>query len=271
MTSKNILNSLLPIVLVSLLPAVSLQAEPAAAPSKENSFGVTHTIHLPASKDNTLVESATGALSNGIGEYIFAGQTFQDAGESLRRALLAFDVAGGIPSDATIVNARLDLEMNQSIAGPIDVALHSVTADWGEGTSNSTTMGGAIGAASTMGDATWIHTFFSTSNWSTAGGDFDPTASATTSVDGNGSYSWTSVTTTSDVQGWLDTPATNFGWILIADEATTPSAKRFNSRESTGPSPALVIDFNSASGIFFDGFESGDFTHWSATVPLPDP
>jgi hypothetical protein len=48
------------------------------------------------------------------------------------------------------------------------------------------------------------------------------------------------------VQAWLDTPANNFGWILIGDETTNGTAKRFNSREHPTPDnrPQLTIAFN---------------------------
>ena len=47
----------------------------------------------------------------------------------------------------------------------------------------------------------------------------------------------------SDVQSWLDTPATNFGWIILTDELSTGSAKKFDSREHNTPAdrPVLVV------------------------------
>jgi hypothetical protein len=36
----------------------------------------------------------------------------------------------------------------------------------------------------------------------------------------------------SDVQGWLDNPSGNFGWIMIGDESGPLTAKRFDSREN---------------------------------------
>ena len=48
-----------------------------------------------------------------------------------------------------------------------------------------------------------------------------------------------------NVQSWLDSPADNFGWIVIADEAIIPSAKRFDSRENSDESerPVLTVEF----------------------------
>ena len=54
-------------------------------------------------------------------------------------------------------------------------------ANWGEGTSNADANEGG-GANSTTNDATWIHTFYPASLWTTAGGNFISTASATTLV-----------------------------------------------------------------------------------------
>jgi len=48
-----------------------------------------------------------------------------------------------------------------------------------------------------------------------------------------------------DVQGWLDQPATNFGWILIGNEAAPTTTKRFDTRESPISSnrPVLEVAF----------------------------
>jgi hypothetical protein len=34
-----------------------------------------------------------------------------------------------------------------------------------------------------------------------------------------------------DVQSWLNTPATNFGWIVVGDESVQQTAKRLDSSE----------------------------------------
>jgi spore coat protein A len=84
--------------------------------------------------------------------------------------------------------------------------------------------------------------------WSTPGGDFAGTASGTTTVGGqNGDYTWpSSAGMVSDVQGWLDSPSSDYGWIVIGNEINSRVAKRFNSRENTDSSrrPRLEIDFD---------------------------
>ena len=48
-----------------------------------------------------------------------------------------------------------------------------------------------------------------------------------------------------DVQAWLDSPGSNFGWIMIGDESTDTTARQFPSREFGNASfrPMLTIEF----------------------------
>jgi hypothetical protein len=215
------------------------------------SIAVAETVTLEPSKDNTLYQNEAGALSNGSGLHFFAGRvSFRENG-LIRRALIAFDVAGGVPAGATITSAELRLTMSMTIVGAEDASLHRVLADWGEGDSIASSGEGGGGAAAD-GDATWIHTFFETggegTTWANAGGDFEPAASASTSVGfaRTEPYVWGSTAAmVADVQAWLDQPQTNFGWILVGNEATNPTAKRFDSRENEDADirPHLVIEF----------------------------
>jgi hypothetical protein len=201
---------------------------------------VPQTIVMAPSKDNTLYESA-GTLSNGAGVHLFAGAT---ASQSLRRALLAFDVAAQIPPGSRITRVTLALQVSQSIAGPQPMTLHRVTADWGQGASNAGASADGTGASAQPGDATWIHRFFPGQPWTAQGGDFAPAADAAASVNASGTWE-SSETMIARVQGWLDQPATNFGWIVIGNETTSTTAKRFNSREIEPATtrPALTIEF----------------------------
>jgi len=201
---------------------------------------------ITPTKDNTLYESTTGSTSNGAGQHLFVGQT---SGASTRRALVAFDIAGQIPAGATIVSATLQLQMSKTNAGAEPIALHKVSADWGEGTSDAASEEGK-GANATTGDATWQHTFFNTAQWSTDGGDFASTASATLSVSGIGFYTWGSTPgMVTDLQSWLDAPATNFGWIMIGNETEVGTAKRFSSRENAtvAARPQLTVVYQTSS------------------------
>ncbi|MBX2990782.1 MAG: T9SS type A sorting domain-containing protein [Bacteroidetes bacterium] len=206
-------------------------------------------VTLDASKDNTLYEDPSGSLSNGAGPGFFTGKTIAGA---IRRGLLAFDVAGGIPANATITNVTLTLTVTQAQAIAQVIGLHRASADWGEGTSIGGGTGGGAGGPATTGDATWLHRFFNTTLWTTPGGDFAATPSATSSVGGLGTYTWASTPAlVADVQQWLDTPSSNFGWVIVGGEGASATAKRFDSREHPTPSsrPKLAITYTGPTSV----------------------
>jgi hypothetical protein len=198
------------------------------------------TVTLAAAADNTLFEDANGGLSNGQGESFFAGET---ALEELRRGLIRFDFSA-IPAGSTITGVTLTLACTRSISLAEDVSLHRSLASWGEGASNALGEGGR-GAAAAAGDATWLHRFFGSTTWTTAGGDFETTPSATTAVAGTGQYAWSSNDMINDVQLWLDAPSENMGWFVIGAEGIIASAKRFGSRENADAAlrPSLVVTY----------------------------
>jgi hypothetical protein len=224
---------------------------------------VPTTIVLGASKDNTLYQSIAGDISNGAGESFFAGLVGSMGGSGIRRGLIDFDIAGNIPAGSTINSVTLSLHLSRSHSGAQTVELHRLSADWGEGTSNASG-GPGQGAPATPNDATWVYSFYNTTLWNNTGGDYDvSTVSASTSVGGVGFYTWGSTfQMVRDVQGWLNSPGTNFGWIVLGNEVSTGSAKGFDSRENstTGNRPTLTIDYTSsttgASTLQVAGFPS---------------
>lgn len=199
-------------------------------------------VEIGASKDNTLYQSAQGDVSNGVGEHLFTGLTLFN---EIRRTVIAFDVASVVPRGSIIVSATLKLRMSKTIAAPQLTSLHRTSADWGEGASDAQNEEG-IGDPAEPGDATWLHTFFATDFWSTTGGDFNPVPSADTLVAGIGFYEWSSNGMVADVQAWVDDSSENFGWVIIGNEITIPSAKRFDSRENANESyrPLLTIEYS---------------------------
>jgi len=200
-------------------------------------------INIMPSKDNTLYEydPAEGDHSNGAGFHFFAGE---NAMGELRRGVLAFDIAGTIPAGSTITAVSLSMNMSMTPTGAVTVELHKLLADWGEGTSHAP-MGEGDGAPATPNDATWRHRFFDSVFWTTQGGDFSPTVSASQSVAGIGQYTWSSTQMVADVQSWLDNPGSNFGWLVLGDETGGATAKRFDTRESASP-PVLTIQYTGA-------------------------
>lgn len=214
------------------LPAVALAASLCAQGAV--------TVTLPADRDNTLYESATGALSNGSGDSLFAGV----AEQGRRRALLRFDVIGSVPAGARIMSASLRLHVQAASAtGTMQVSAHRLLDDWGEGTSVSNGPQGT-GAPAALFDATWRHRFHPTTYWVNHGGDYLATASASALTTQGGFQFWyPTLDLIADVQGFLDQPAQNYGWLLRLHHEGASGERCFASRECATPllQPQLTI------------------------------
>lgn len=188
--------------------------------------------------DNTMYEESD-TLSNALGQFFFSGTNAGGAGggPDARRGLVAFAVVDSIPPGSTVDSVRLELRMSKAApVGPANtsVSLHCVMASWGEGTSIANLgLGEGGGGSATPGDATWLDRVRGTSLWTTPGGDFNPVASATRMVPSTlGAYTWSSAQMAADVQGWIDNPAMNFGWVLVGDESIGATARQWNSRHN---------------------------------------
>ncbi len=200
-------------------------------------------VNLGAVKDNTLFSHDSDA-SSGSGFSLFCGGT---GTAGLRRAVLAFDVAGSIPFGSAINSVTLTVYVERSgpVASFADVySLHRLNSDWGEAGSNSP---GGMGAPAQEGDATWANTFWPDQFWNTTGGDYNATASATTAAAPNGFFSWSSAQMATDVASWVNVPGGNFGWIMIGNESTPRTARLLSSRIGLNP-PLLTVDFTAPSG-----------------------
>jgi len=200
---------------------------------------------IPCGRDATLFESC-GCYASGAGEGLYSGQT-QYFGA--RRALLWFAVDDSIPVRSHVDSVQLELHGDRMTVGSFVHTLHRVNADWGEGASVS--LGGG-GAPAAPGDATWTHRVYDTLEWTTPGGDFDSTPSASAAVGAVGTVRWGSTPEmVADVQSWVEDPSVNNGWILIGDESAGPSAKRFVSREhgTVADRPALIVDYTPSSAV----------------------
>ncbi len=205
------------------------------------SIGITVT--LEPVKDTTIF-SENGGKSSALGD-LFVGKTNGTSGTDLRRALLAFNIEGNIPAGAVITSVTLTMRVEKisRFSAANIIAVHKLSQDWGEGSSNSSN---GRGSNATANDATWSHRFFNTSNtWNVSGGDFSSTVSGSLNVSSTGTKTWNStVQMVADVQDWLDNPTSNFGWILSGGESSPGSAKRFTSREgSASVRPKLTVEF----------------------------
>jgi PEP-CTERM motif len=158
---------------------------------------------------------------------------------SPRRGLFQFDLST-LPAGAVItaVSLQLSVDFAKSATGSaFDV--HRLTAGWTEGTKT-----GGKGSAAAAGEATWNARQQGSAAWSSPGGDFLSTISASTLVGGTGAYTWSGAGMVADAQAWADNSATNFGWILFSN--ASGSAKRFGSSENTNAAlrPQLSVTYS---------------------------
>ncbi|HEV3418549.1 MAG TPA: DNRLRE domain-containing protein [Pirellulales bacterium] len=222
------------------------------------------TITIGASKDTTIFQNNVNN-SAGAGNGLFAGT---NGASSPRRGLIAFDIADNIPSGAIIDSVQLTLVLGQ-VAGSgggtggggtssSTIDLHRLTADWGEGVAEkqsppTDSIGGqGQGAPANDGDATWNARFYSAVTptlWATPGGDFasQVSASATVGTTLNVGSTWGSTAAlVSDVQGWLNSPTSNFGWALVNEnEVGLQTFRAFYSRDVATAAfhPQLQVTF----------------------------
>jgi hypothetical protein len=199
---------------------------------------------LPSVRDNTMY-AENSDLSNGAGGDVFTGTTAEG---NARRALVMFDLSA-IPAGSLVQSATLHLTLTQapSTTGFQNVSLYRLLADWGEEASVAPGPGG-LGGTAERGDATWAESFYQSTAWTTPGGDFAASVSATTAVGSvaGTDYAWGSTAAmVADVQAWVNDPSVNHGWIVIGNEIATRSARRLASRENVTTSfrPHLVVEY----------------------------
>lgn len=198
--------------------------------------------------DTTLMEVAPDH-NNGGQAWVLAGRT-QNGPHN--RALYRFGFSN-LPGNAIIQSAVLQLEVTRqpndasSVNSPF--SLHRMLKPWGEGTNVAVANPGQ-GTPATPGEATWTHGFYPTNAWAAPGGaagiDYLSGGSSFQFIYGSDLSPYRFENTpemVDDAQEWVSHPEKNFGWILIGDDDTIFTARRFNSREDTNAQPALEITF----------------------------
>ena len=201
------------------------------------------TAIIVVDRDATLYSSATGSIANGGGNGMFVGMS---ATPAPRRAVLHFDVASTIPAGSRVLSARLELTVQTSASPlPLQTDVHRLTQAWSEGTSVAPG-GQGNGGPAVIGDATWLHTSYQTSFWNTPGGDFVATPSYSFELTASGSnVAGPLPGLISDVQSWLDNPASNHGWLLKGDETLIQTATKISTREAINSTehPRLIVAY----------------------------
>lgn len=229
-------------------------------------FATADQITIGAARDGIIFSESNN--SDGASYDLFVGRNNINGGTS-RRSLIQFDLSA-LPENVVINSVTLKMQMSggspsgvgpgtenpQGYTGPINVALYRLLGDWGEGKGGTSFNGGTsagmaggayVGVAPTLGDATWGFQSWNSDPWTTPGGDFFGTASATKGVSTTPQeVKWSSQGLINDVQAWADNPTTNFGWIILGDERTNGTSRRFVSSEAPNASfhPELTVDFS---------------------------
>jgi hypothetical protein len=230
--------------------------------SSGNSFSVQDTIRIRPYADNTLYEDASGSYSNSLGQHFFSGATISG---SKRRGLIRFNLFDYIPPCATVISVSLKLHMSKTISGNQTIELRKVSQNWGQGSSEAFGEEG-YGAPAEIDDPTWIHTFYDQQFWVRAGGDFSNVSSSAIQVGAVGYYTWGSTSQmVNDVQSWVLDPSNNFGWLLLGNESSSGTTKRFDTGENDSinfrplltvvyiPSNSIGLNVTSVIEGFWDG------------------
>lgn len=199
------------------------------------------TLQVQARQDSTIYETNAGDLSNGAGEFIVTGGATNGIGA--KRGLVQFDLSTvNIPDGSTIIDVVLKMNLVNSAGGSAAIGLHKIASPWLEAGSNAPGDETGGGQAHEF-DATWKWSIFDGLLWKSAGGDFG-SESSTAVVDTPGAYEWSGDGLINDVQSWLDSPTSNFGWMVLGPESAG-DVKSFASRQSNNVAlrPVLEISY----------------------------
>ncbi len=255
-------------------------------------------VDIGAEEDATLLGGTDATTNNSLADPgIFVGT---DGDDNPKRGLIEFNIAGAVPTGATITGVTLQLTVGQ-VAGSggggsggttaaETISLYDETQAWGQPINfvGATTFGGTgHGAAPDPGDATWNYSFYSSTPWAIAGGDWSSSLTdlADASVTGTlTSFTWSSAAMVADVQSWLDNPTGNFGWILKnADETGTRTFRAFWSAQGAAANddpaiaPELLVSYiaagpanltwnDASSNNTWDTASSSNWNNGSATT-----
>jgi hypothetical protein len=191
--------------------------------------------NIPSTGDDTLFQ---GGVNNSLGDPgVFVGT---DSGTSFKYGLMAFNVSS-IPAGATVTGATLDLYVgmvagsagsNVTNFGPLrTIGVYGESQAWGASTNSvgATSFGGhGQGFPANAGDATWNDAMSPSTAWS-AGTPANITGSSvalatTANIPGTDGLEvqWSSAALTAEVQGWLNTPTSDNGLVLVNADSTDP-------------------------------------------------
>jgi hypothetical protein len=185
------------------------------------------TLDLEAVQD-TWIDAAMPNVNAGDDTVL---QVQSDAGMA-QRALVKFDVSSIKPCwNVTSATLRMKLA---TAANPNTVvhAVHRLGADWTED-------GATWNCAEDTDPGNMTQDCTGASAWTAAGGDFDPTPSAT-ATPAAGSSGTTTWDVTDDVEAFRQAPASNHGWMIKGADEGTDFELVYRSIETAAPVLRIV-------------------------------
>ena len=213
-------------------------------------FGVVATVvwlfaaTIAGADSVTLIPTEDATISERYPDSLIGGDTTLESGSDgpegggLRnRALLKFDVASSIPSNAIVTSAALTVTLVTSPSSTnVWFSLHKVLQGWSESA------------------VTWTNRLSPPAPWSVPGAaaPVDFSSSVTQSnliIGGTVPVAFTFASNSAmiaDVQDWVSNPTVNLGWILLCErEELERSKRKFGSSEApaTTNRPSLEVQF----------------------------
>ena len=206
---------------------------------------------------DTFLNSQFADNNNGGSTSFFTGESGQGG---IMRALVRCDLPAGIDERTTVMQVTLTVRTaglgSTGTTAPTAATetLRAVTEPWGEGDKvGATSMTYTVGQACTTGEASWNQRQCSIANWTTGGGTVAAAVSASAaspaSIGADVAFTSTIGGMVTDVQSWVATPASNYGWrISSSTEGGLAQAQRFSSSEG-GAGPSLAITYMCKAGF----------------------
>src|SRR5215470_6269804 len=192
-------------------------------PSANLSAREKKTLILTSSQSrggDTLLDASSGTTNFGTATSLNVAA--RSGTGSAARSIVQFDFT----SFPSIAVKRADMSLVVTAVGNKtgSYEVHSITSLWTESA------------------ATWNNRVTNTA-WNAAGGDYNATATAATTINGNtpGTYTWG---ITADVQSWYS-GTQNFGHLIleIPSGGNDPAGVNFNSREAASGQPSVALTF----------------------------
>lgn len=201
-------------------------------------------VRLQTSTDmeDTTLRSATPTQTGGNDFELGVGTA---VGGNTVRSLLKFDLTS-VPSSTTILSADLNLWFSSTnSSSPININLHKLTSAWEEN------------------QASWNYAkTIPYTTWKTVGGDFSNVNPSTVKDIGAPPTSLADAMVNWNVpldviQGWVNNPATNYGFLLKGENEKTQIYKKFASSEHSvldKYKPQLVVTYKTTARLGLEDY-----------------